>query len=119
MRTLHRHLLGETLATLLVTVAVFTFVLLLGNILKDVLDLLASGRASLLLVGRSILLLIPFALAFALPIGMLTAALLVFGRLSADGEITALRAGGISLVSSVAPVVGLRILLSGLCLAFN
>lgn len=119
MRTLHRHLLGETLATLLVTVAVFTFVLLLGNILKDVLDLLASGRASLLLVGRSILLLIPFALAFALPIGMLTAALLVFGRLSADGEITALRAGGISLVSSVAPVVGLSILLSGLCLAFN
>lgn len=119
MKTLHLHLLKETLATLLVTVAVFTFVLLLGNILKDVLDLLASGRASLPLVGRSILLLIPFALAFALPIGMLTAALLVFGRLSADGEITALRAGGISLVSAVAPIVGLSIVLSALCAWFN
>jgi len=82
VRTLHLHLLRETLATLLVTVAVFTFVLLLGNILKDVLDLLASGRASLALVARSILLLIPFALAFALPIGMLTADL----RLTSEGR---------------------------------
>ena len=43
LRTLHLHLLRQTVATLLVTVAVFTFILLLGNVLKDVLDLLASG----------------------------------------------------------------------------
>jgi lipopolysaccharide export system permease protein len=107
------------MATLVVTVGVFTFILLLGNILKDVLDLLASGKASFALVAKSVLLLIPFALAFSLPIGMLTASLLVFGRLSADGEITAIRAGGISLVAASAPVVGLSVLLSGLCAWFN
>lgn len=119
LRTLHLHLLRQTVATLLVTVAVFTFILLLGNILKDVLDLLASGQATFSLVARAILLLIPFAVAFALPIGMLTASLLVFGRLSADGEITAIRSGGISLVAAAAPILGLSVLLSGLCGWFN
>ena len=119
LRTLHLHLLRQTVATLLVTVAVFTFILLLGNVLKDVLDLLASGRATPSIVMRAILLLIPFAVAFALPIGMLTASLLVFGRLSADGEITAIRSGGISLVAAAAPVVGLSVLLSGVCGWFN
>ena len=119
MKTLHLHLLRQTLATLGLTVLVFTFVLLLGNILKDVLDLLATGRASLGTVFRSILLLIPFALAFALPIGMLTAALLVFGRFSADNELTAILAGGISLFRAVQPILLLAVVMSGVCAWFN
>ncbi|MFM8357036.1 MAG: LptF/LptG family permease [Verrucomicrobiota bacterium] len=118
-RTLHRYLLIQTLATLGLTVLTFTFILLLGNILKDVLDLMASGQASVGLVVEAILRLIPFALAFALPIGMLTAALLVFGRLSADNELTAIRASGLSLAWSVIPVISLSVVLSGVCLWFN
>ena len=67
LKTLHLHLLRQTLGTLVVTVAVFTFVVLLGNVLKDVLDLLATGRASAGLVLRAVVLLVPFALSFALP----------------------------------------------------
>ncbi len=119
LKTLHWHLIRQTTGTLVVTVVVFTFVLLLGNVLKDVLDLLATGKASAGLVFRAIVLLVPFALAFALPIGMLTATLLVFGRLSTDGEITAIRAGGISLVAAVAPVLGLSVLLGAVCALFN
>ena len=43
-----------------------------------------------------VVLLVPFALSYALPLGMLTGALLTLGRLSSDSEITAMRAAGLS-----------------------
>lgn len=119
MGTLHRYVLRQTGATLGLTVAVFTAVLLLGSVLKDVLSLLAAGNLSLGQVGQAVLYLVPFVLAFSLPIGMLTAALLVFGRLSADQEITAVRAGGWSLIALSSPVLGLSVAMCVLCGWFN
>ena len=118
MKTLHLYLLRQVAATLVVTVGVFAFVLLLGNVLKDVLDLLASPRATAGLLLQALALLIPFVLSFALPIGMLTASLLTFGRLSADQELTAIRAGGISLASAIVPVIALSLVLCGVCFWF-
>ncbi len=62
MKTLHKYLTGQVLATLLLTVSVFAFVVLLLNVLHDVLPLLFGGHIGFLLLCKAIGLLIPFVL---------------------------------------------------------
>jgi len=116
---LDRHIFKGILTTALAAVALFAFVLAAGNVIRDLLGPLLSGQLPLLSFGRLVLLLIPFVAYYALPLGMLTGVLLTLGRLSADSEITAMRAAGLSLPRIARPALVLAVLGVALALWIN
>ena len=87
MNLLDRHIFRSVLATALAAVALFAFLFMAENIIRDLLAKLLTGQLPFLTFWRLVLLLVPFALSYALPLGMLTGALLTLGRLSSDSEI--------------------------------
>ena len=119
MRILSKYITRQAVITLFFTISVFTFVLLLARILKQLSDMLVNRKVGLDVVGLFVLLVTPNILSFSLPMAMLATALLVFGRMSADNEITAMRASGVSLGQLVAPVILLAATMSVLCLFIN
>ncbi len=106
---LHRYLFRELLAATATGVALFAFVLLAGNAIKDVAGLVADGKLDLGTTARILGMLFPFVLSYALPMGLLTAVLLTLGRLSAQHEITALRAAGVGLGRIGASVLAIAV----------
>lgn len=102
MTLLDRYLFKSVLFTCLAAMGLFGFVLALGNAVKDLLPI--ASQVSIENLIKLVLLLIPFVISYALPMGMLTGVLLALGRLSADHEITAMRAAGLSLARITRPL---------------
>jgi lipopolysaccharide export system permease protein len=116
---LDRHLFRSILGTCVAAVCLFAFVLMAGNIIRELIGPLLSGQLSPATFARLVLLLVPVVISYALPLGMLTAVLLTLGRLSSDSEITAMRAAGISLPRIAAPILVLAALGVALGLRVN
>ena len=119
MKILPKYITRQTVITLFFSVGVFTFVLLLARVLKELSELLVNRQVGPGIVGWFLLLLLPTVLSFSLPMAMLTTALLVFGRMSADNEITAMRGSGIGLGRVAAPVILLSALVGAICFYMN
>jgi lipopolysaccharide export system permease protein len=117
MRILQRYLLVDFLVSFALTLSVITFVLCLAVVIR-VIDVAARGVSGGLL-AQYFLLHIPYMMSFSIPISILTACLLLFGRLSFDGELTAMKACGMSLWSIISPVIIVAVLFSAGCIYIN
>jgi len=116
---LDRYIFKSVLFTCAAAVGLFAFIVLVPNIARDLLAYVLAGQLSTAAFGRLMLLLVPLAITYALPMGLLTGVLLTLGRLSADHEITAMRAAGIGLPRLTIPVIALGAIGAGLGLYFN
>ncbi|MFC1807143.1 LptF/LptG family permease [Candidatus Omnitrophota bacterium] len=111
MRILRNYILREIAGPLFTSLSVFTFVLLIGNMFK-IADLLVNKGVEIQDVGKFFIYLIPYILSYTIPMALLTATMLCFGRLSSDNEVTAMKASGISLYKIGLPVVILAFIIS-------
>ncbi len=98
---------------------VLSAVLVLGNVFKQLLEQVVNKSAPPALILSFIQYVIPFSLTFTLPWGFLTSVLLVFGRLSADNELTAMRTSGLSIPRISLPVAVLAAVFTAVCLWIN
>lgn len=103
----------------LMGVSLLSLVLVLGNVFKQLLDLLINHDVPLETVFAFIAFVLPFSMTFTIPWGFLTALLLVFGRLSADNELLAMRSMGISFTRICLPVLVSSFFLAVICLWIN
>ena len=117
VRTLHTYLAKDFIIIFLMTLSVFTFVMYIGTVIKAI-DLMSRGVSGIVLL-KIFAYNIPYNLSFSIPMSVLTSVLLLFSRLSYDGEITAMKASGLSMWQICAPIVFMAILLSVICMYIN
>ena len=118
MKVLDRYILKELIPPFGLGIAVFTFVLLMGKILR-LTDLIINSQVRGSTVALLILYLLPSLLVFIIPMSFLFAILILFGRMSSDHEIMALRAAGIPLYRIIAPVLAASVVIFGITLAVS
>ena len=97
MKIIHRYILKEIIGSFMLGFLFFNFILFI-TVIFELTELIFIQNAPLLEVGKLILFKVPSFFNMVIPISLLFATLLSFGRLSGDGEITALRSSGISLL---------------------
>lgn len=113
MRILTRYILREIFSHALLGGVLFTFVLFMRD-LGHILELLVRGSASLDAVARVFFYTLPTTLILTIPMTVLVGILLGLSRLSADSEVTAMRAAGVGVMQfvgivSIAATIGLGI----------
>ncbi len=104
MRVLRDYILKEFFHSFILSIVVFTFVLLVGNIIT-LADLIINKSVDVISVLKLLFYMIPWLLSFTLPMAALTAVILTFGRFSSDGELTAMKASGVSLYRIALPIL--------------
>jgi lipopolysaccharide export system permease protein len=102
--TLRRYFLREVAVPFVYGIGVFTFILLIARMLKLV-ELVVNRGVSPLEIGKLFTYILPTFFEVTVPMALLLAVLLSFGRLSADSEIIALKTSGISLYQMMKPVM--------------
>jgi lipopolysaccharide export system permease protein len=101
---LDRYVWKELVAPFLLGLFVFTFLLLVDKIF-DLTDLIINKGVPVPLVLLLLAYILPAFLVLTIPIGFLLAILVAFGRLSADMEVVALKACGVSPLRLLRPVL--------------
>jgi LPS export ABC transporter permease LptG/LPS export ABC transporter permease LptF len=112
VRILDRYVLREIIPPFLLSLLIFTFILTLPPVMKQLEQLVAKG-VSWDAAARIMLTLIPSGLGLTIPMATLTGILVGLGRMSGDRETVALLACGVSPYRLLRPILGFATVMTG------
>lgn len=115
---LFRYLVSEILPPFLVGLLAFTFILLIGRMLK-LIELVVTRGVPLMQIVKLFSLILPTFLEMTVPMAFLLAILLGLGRMSNDQELLAMKASGISPTQILWPVSAIALVIALATLALT
>ncbi|MCP4482123.1 MAG: YjgP/YjgQ family permease [bacterium] len=118
MKIINKYILKEFLPQFLLGLLVFTFILIMERIFY-LTNLIVSKGVSVFKVIQMFSYILPSFASMTLPMSFLMGTLLAFGRLQDDNEIIALRAGGVSQIKIIIPILLISLIFSGFMIFFN
>jgi lipopolysaccharide export system permease protein len=118
MTILYRYILREHIAPFFMAFFIITFLLVIDYVPR-IIDTVIDKNIGLPVVMELIGLNLAWMLALSIPMSVLVATMMAFGRLSSDFEITAIKASGINVLRILLPLVLVAALLSFGMIQFN
>ncbi len=118
MKILSKYILKELAFPFLIALGLISFLLIMNRVITLV-DLVLRYHVGIWVVCKLVAYVLPATFAITVPMSLLVAILMAFGRMAADMELTAAKAGRVSLARLFLPVILLSALLSVGMLAFN
>ncbi len=115
MRVIDKYIIKEQSKIFFLAIFILFSVLMLEKV-NFLSDLLLTQRAPVSMIARLLVYISPTFLTLAIPLAVLMSTLMSFSRLSAENEITAMRAGGISLYRLLAPALAMSVVAAGITL---
>lgn len=118
MKILSRYILKEHVSPFFASLIVVTFVLLIDRII-DLLNMILEKKLDIFTVLEVFGLSLPYMLALSIPMAVLVATILAFGRMSVDRETIAMKSSGINIYRMITPLMFAAVMLTGLMVYFN
>jgi lipopolysaccharide export system permease protein len=118
MNIFHRYVIKEHIAPFFFAFSVIMFVLIL-KLMLQLMDMLITRGVGIIVMAQLLVYNLAWMVALVVPMSVLISSLMAFGRMGASGEITAMKAAGISMYRIVSPVFLLSILLTIIMIWFN
>ncbi len=115
---LYRHILRAHVGPFLFAFATLMFIFMLQFLMKYI-DHLAGKGLGAWIIAQLIIYNLAWMVVLAVPMAVLVATLMAFGNMSANNEITAMKASGVSFFRMIAPVVVASALIAYLLIEFN
>ena len=114
----YRYVIREHIAPFFLAFSVIMFVLVL-KLMLDLADVIISKSIPIIILAKLFIYSLAWMVALVVPMSVLVASVMAFGRLGSSGEIIAMKSAGISMYRIVSPMLLIAALLTAGMIWFN